>query len=155
MPFEIERKFLIKDVDFLKSLKNGCPIVQGYISLDKDRVVRVRTKGEKAFVTFKSKLTAVSRREYEYEIPFKDAVEMLDHMCLKPLIQKTRYSVLENGFTFEIDVFEDVFKGIIIAEVELDNEETSIPLPYWIGAEVTHDPQYYNAEMVKQNLLFY
>ena len=149
MPLEIERKYLVKDASFLSTLKESCPIIQGYISLDKDRVVRVRTKGEKAFITVKSKLTGIKRLEYEYEIPHKEALEILDNICLKPLIHKTRYKVLDNGLTWEIDIFEGVFKGIIIAEVELEHEDSPVTLPFWVGKDVTDDKQYYNAEMVK------
>jgi len=151
MPVEIERKFLVEDTSFLSSLKNGFPIIQGYISLDENRVVRVRA-GEKAFIAIKAKLTGITRWEFQYEIPFKEALEILDNICLKPLIYKTRYKVLENGFTWEIDIFEEVFKGVIIAEVELEHEDSPITLPSWVGKEVTDDKQYYNAEMVKRFL---
>lgn len=150
MPLEIERKYLIKDTSFLNTLIDGCPIIQGYISLDENKIVRVRTKGNKAFVTIKSKLSQVTRREFEYEIPYNDALEILDNICLKPLIHKTRYKVFENGLTWEIDIFEETFKGTVIAEVELDAENTHITLPSWVGKEVTDDMQYYNAEMVKR-----
>ncbi len=152
MPVEIERKFLVKDTAFLSTLKDGCPIIQGYISLDKDRVVRVRTYREKAFITVKSKLTGFTRLEYEYEIPCKEALEILDNICLKPLIYKTRYNISEYGLTWEIDIFEGVFNGIIIAEVELEHENSTVTLPVWVGEDVTDNKQYYNAEMVKRFL---
>ena len=153
MPTEIERKYLIKDPSFLHTLKDGCPIIQGYISLDENRIVRVRTKGEKAFVTIKSKVTQVTRNEFEYEIPYAEALDILNKICLKPLIYKTRYKVFENGLTWEIDIFKEKFKGIVIAEVELEAESVHITLPQWVGKEVTDDKQYYNAEMVRRNAL--
>jgi len=153
MPLEIERKYLIKDCSFLNTLKDGVKIIQGYISLDENRIVRVRTKGEKAFVTIKSKMTQVTRHEFEYEIPYAEALDILNNICLKPLIYKTRYKVFENNLTWEIDIFEELFKGIVIAEVELEAENTHINLPAWIGQEVTNDKRYYNAEMVKKKCL--
>ena len=152
MPLEIERKYLVKDTNFLKFLKDGYPIIQGYISLDENRVVRVRVKGEKAHIAIKAKLTGITRWEFQYEISYKEALEILDNICIKPLIHKTRYNVLENGLIWEIDIFEGVFKGIVIAEVELEQENSSIILPSWVGEEVTDDKQYYNAEMVKRYL---
>ncbi|OQA01865.1 MAG: CYTH domain protein [Bacteroidetes bacterium ADurb.Bin408] len=152
MPTETERKFLIKDTSFTRSLKNGIPIVQGYITLDEDRTVRVRTKGKKAYITIKAKRTQMTRTEFEFEIPYSQAVEMLDNICLKPLIHKTRYVYHCNGLNWEIDIFKKEFAGIVIAEVELPDENTPINAPDWLGKEVTYDPAYYNAEMVKRHL---
>ena len=149
MPVEIERKYLVKDTTFLSTLKNGTPIIQGYISLDEHRVVRVRTKGEKAYIAIKAKVSGFTRWEFQYEIPHKEALEMLTHICLKPLIHKTRFAFSENDLIWEVDIFEEVFKGIVIAEVELEQENSPVTLPPWIGKEVTYDTQYYNAEMVK------
>jgi len=152
MPTETERKFLIKDSTFLSTLKNGVPIVQGYISLDEDRTVRVRTKGKKAYITIKAKRTQMTRDEFEYEIPYEHALEMLDNICLKPLIHKTRYVYNHQGLDWEIDIFRKFFAGIVIAEVELPDENTPITYPDWLGEEVTNDMAYYNAEMVKRSL---
>jgi len=150
MPVEIERKYLIKDTSFLSTLKNGCSIIQGYVSLEEDRVVRVRAKGENAFIAIKAKLAGITRWEFQYEIPYKEALEILNNICLKPLIHKTRYCISENGLTWEIDIFDEVFKGVVIAEVELENENSPVTLPSWVGKEVTDDRLYYNAEMVKR-----
>lgn len=152
MPTETERKFLVKDSSFLSTLKNGTPIVQGYISLDEDRTVRVRTKGKKAFITIKARRTQMTRAEFEYEIPYEHALEMLDNICLKPLIHKTRYVYTHQGLDWEIDIFRKFFAGIVIAEVELPDENTLVAYPDWLGEEVTNDMAYYNAEMVKRSL---
>ncbi len=152
MPTETERKFLIKDSTFLSTLKNGVPIVQGYISLDEDRTVRVRTKGKKAYITIKAKRTQMTRDEFEYEIPYEHALDMLDNICLKPLIYKTRYVYSHQDLDWEIDIFRKFFAGIVIAEIELPDENTAISFPDWLGEEVTNDMAYYNAEMVKRCL---
>jgi CYTH domain-containing protein len=89
-----------------------------------------------------------TRSEYEYEIPLADANEMLDRLCVRPLIEKTRYRVSHEDLVWEIDEFEGDNRGLIIAEVELKDETQSVPLPGWIGQEVTGDPRYFNANLV-------
>lgn len=150
MPYEIERKFLINDPQFVENLNNGKKILQGYLSLDADRIVRVRTKGDKAFLTIKSRQSGISRLEYEYEIPTTHAQEILENMCIRPLIEKTRYTYAYEGHEWEIDVFDGVFAGIIVAEIELNSEEETFEKPSWVGKEVTHEKSYNNGEMVKQ-----
>jgi CYTH domain-containing protein len=108
----------------------------------------VRTTGEKGFITIKGMSVGATRSQYEYEIPLADAIEMLDRLCERPLIEKTRYRVLNEGLVWEIDEFEGDNRGLIIAEVELKNETQSIKLPGWIGQEVTGDPRYFNANLV-------
>src|SRR5258705_12220990 len=110
--------------------------------------VRVRTTGDKGFITIKGMSVGATRSEYEYEIPLADAIEMLDRLCERPLIEKTRYRVSNEGLVWEIDEFEGDNRGLIIAEVELKNETQSIELPGWIGQEVTGDPRYFNANLV-------
>lgn len=145
---EIERKFLIKG-DEWKKLGKGTVYRQGYLSTVKERVVRVRTIDDKGYLTIKGINRGATRLEYEYEIPLQDANEMLDELCERPLIEKTRYVVPYAGLKWEIDEFAGENQGLVFAEVELTNENQKIELPDWIGEEVTGDPRYFNSNLIK------
>ncbi len=145
MKFEIERKFLVK-ANWPKP-KIGLECVQGYICGDAERIVRIRTMGSKGWLTIKSIKTHITRIEYEYEIPFDEAQELLNSLCVKPLIQKTRFTIVSSGQDWEIDVFHGENNGLIVAEVELESEDESIQIPDWIGEEVTEDSRYFNASL--------
>jgi adenylate cyclase len=149
MAKEIERKFLVKD-DSYKKLGQGEYLHQGFLSTDKERVVRVRIKGESAWLTIKGINIGATRAEYEYEIPMEDAEYMLEHLCLKPTIEKHRYLVPYAGFTWEVDEFHGENEGLVVAEIELPSEATPFDLPAWVGEEVTDDPRYYNANLVER-----
>jgi len=110
--------------------------------------VRIRTAGEKGFITVKSSNTGSIRAEYEYEIPIVDANEMLDRLCQRPLIEKIRYRIPFAGLVWEVDEFGGENHGLIVAEVELESEQQGISVPEWIGLEVTGDPRYFNANLV-------
>lgn len=148
MAIEIERKFLVRDNSW-RELGEGIYCRQGYLSTDIERTVRIRTIGEKGFLTIKGKTKKATRHEFEYEIPIKDAEVMLDVLCKRPLIEKTRYIIHANGRVWEIDEFWGDNEGLIIAEVELQNINETIELPEWIGEDVTENPAYYNANLVK------
>lgn len=141
--FEIERKFLVKTEKW-KPLDKGTKIIQGYLSVDSERVVRVRVAGEKAFLTIKGKPEGIVRTELEYEIP-KNEAEVLLKLCLEFPIEKTRYKERIGNIVWEIDVFEGENKGLVLAEVELANENQEIDLPDWVREEVSIDSRYYNA----------
>jgi CYTH domain-containing protein len=111
--------------------------------------VRTRTVGDKGFITVKGVNTGISRAEYEYEIPFKDATEMLDALCEKPIIEKTRYRIPFGGNTWEVDEFAGVNAGLTTAEVELKDAKQKVDLPDWIDREVSDDPRYFNANLIK------
>jgi adenylate cyclase len=148
MANEIERKFLVRDNTW-RSQDGGKRYRQGYLSIVKERTVRVRTTGDKGgFITIKGMSVGATRSEYEYEIPLADANEMLERLCERPLIEKTRYRVSHEGLLWEIDEFEGDNRGLIIAEVEFKDETQSVTLPGWIGQEVTGDPRYFNANLV-------
>jgi adenylate cyclase len=147
MAKEIERKFLVRGNTW-RGQDGGKRYRQGYLSTVKERTVRVRTTGDKGFITIKGESVGATRSEYEYEIPLADANEMLDRLCERPLIEKTRYRVSHEGLAWEIDEFEGDNRGLIMAEVEIKNETQSIKLPGWIGQEVTGDPRYFNANLV-------
>lgn len=140
---EIERKFLI-DKKRWKPKDKGAKIVQGYLSVDPQRVVRVRISDDKAFLTVKGKPSGIVRTELEYEIP-KNEAEVLLRMCLNSLVEKTRYKEQIGNLTWEIDLFEGKNKGLILAEVELESENQNIDYPEWITQEVSEDKRYFNS----------
>ena len=144
---EIERKYLIKDDTWRKDA-SGTTYRQGYLSTVKERTVRVRTIDDKGFLTIKGITIGATRREYEYEIPMADANEMLDELCEKPIIEKTRFKISHAGLTWEIDEFAGVNQGLIVAEVELESEDQNIDFPPWVGEEVSGDPRYSNSNLI-------
>ncbi len=144
---EIERKFLPCN-DAWRAGASGTRYRQAYLSTDPQRTVRVRTAGDKAFLTIKGMSVGAARAEYEYAIPLDDANELLSEHCLQPVIEKTRYRIAHAGLTWEVDEFEGVNAGLILAEVELESEDQSVDLPDWIGEEVTGDKRYYNANLI-------
>lgn len=148
MSLEIERKFLVKSNKWKESAK-GVLIMQGYLSASEERIVRIRIAGSKAFFTIKGLVIGISRLEYEYEIPHTDALEILNRLCIKPIIEKHRYKVVHQSLVWEIDEFHRENEGLIIAEIELDSEDQKIDIPDWIGEEVTGDKRYYNSNLLK------
>ncbi|HEY8385514.1 MAG TPA: CYTH domain-containing protein [Porticoccaceae bacterium] len=148
MALEIERKFLVKN-DGWRGCSEGVLFRQGYLSSEKTRVVRVRIAGSNAFLTIKGKTCGISRLEFEYPIPVEDASKMLDELCEKPLIEKTRYILDDGGQRWEIDEFHGVNQGLIVAEIELDDESDGFEKPSWLGREVSHDPRYFNANLAR------
>ncbi len=148
MAKEIERKYLIKG-DAWRILAKGTAYRQGYLSTEKERTVRVRTIDDKGFLTIKGITVGATRAEYEYEIPAADANEMLTNLCEKPLVEKNRHKIKIGALTWEIDEFLGVNLGLIVAEVELTDENQRIDLPDWIGQEVTGDPKYFNSNLTK------
>lgn len=143
---EIERKFLTKS-DTYKSASCSAYIHQGYICAEKERVVRVRIHDNRAYLTIKNAAIGYSRDEYEYEIPLSDAQEMLHKVCCQPTIEKRRYYYAYEGFTWEVDEFLGENQGLVIAEIELNDEATQFPLPDFVAQEVTGDERYYNANL--------
>jgi adenylate cyclase len=149
MAIETERKFLVSGNFKMKATKQK-NIIQKYLVIDPDKTVRVRISDDKAFLTIKSRLTtgSISRSEWEVAIPVEDARGMMK-ICLPGKIEKTRYLVPSGKHTFEVDVFHDKNEGLIIAEVELGSESEEFEKPEWLGREVTGDPAYYNANLLK------
>lgn len=148
MGVEIERKFLVDKKRWQKiKPTEGLFIAQGYLHNSKDKTVRVRTKGEKGFLTIKGATDGISRTEFEYVIPKKDAEELLCKFCPKR-IEKTRYLVEHNGKTWEVDEFDFPNSGLILAEVELNSVEEQIALPEWVTEDVSDNPAYFNSNML-------
>jgi adenylate cyclase len=148
MGTEIERKFLPKGDRWKHAIDApGMRIRQGYLAKARERTVRVRVKGDQAWITIKGIRTGVSRAEFEYPIPLDDANWMLDYLSEKPLIEKTRYVVNGHGCVFEIDEFHGENAGLVLVEVELTSEDQPVDLPDWVGQEVTQDNRYYNSNL--------
>ena len=145
---EIERKFLVKG-DAWRALAEGTQYRQGYLNSAKERTVRIRTVGTKAFLTIKGITVGATRSEYEYEIPFDECNAMLDNLAEKPLIEKKRYKIANGGLTWEVDEFFGDNQGLIVAEVELTSESQAFDKPDWIGEQVTGDPRYFNSNLIK------
>lgn len=145
MGYEIERKFLVKG-DYKSESFTSFPIRQGYLSLTGTGIVRVRVKGEQAYITVKSAHVegVITRNEWEYEIPVEDAKEMLQ-LCGQGVVDKTRYLVKVGSHLFEVDEFHGENEGLLIAEVELDREDEPFEKPGWLGEEVTGNVRYYNS----------
>lgn len=146
MPLEIERKYLVKP-ELLQLPNEGKKLIQGYVWSDPDKSLRIRIAGNKALLTIKTGTNPLRRSEFEYEIPMKDANELL--VLCESKIEKIRYLIKYENLLWEIDVFEGENKGLIVAEVELSSEEQEINLPNWINTEVTKDPKYLNVELIK------
>jgi CYTH domain-containing protein len=147
MGVEIERKFLVEG-DEWRAGSTGTEYRQGYLSTVKERTVRIRTMGGRAVLTVKGITVGATRAEFEYDIPFGDAEQMLDELCERPLIEKTRHLIEYRGLTWEVDEFDGANAGLLIAEVELDEDGQTVELPSWVGDEVTEDPRYYNANLI-------
>lgn len=147
MGIEIERKFLI-DRRIWRPTGTGTLIRQGYLSAARERVVRVRLAGLRAFLTIKGLTDEhITRLEFEYPIPVEDAAMLLDRVCERPLLEKTRHEEKIGSHVWEIDVFHGDNDGLIVAEIELDDPHESFGRPDWLGAEVSDDPRYLNVNL--------
>lgn len=149
MSVEIERKFLVTKDEYRK-LGKAVFCRQGYLLNKPDCTVRVRVIHDKGFLTVKGAAQGFSRPEFEFEISLSDAEKILNELCSKTLIEKKRYHIELNGFMWHVDEFEGKNKGLVIAEVELQSESQQVVLPDWIGAEVTKDIKYLNANLAKR-----
>ena len=149
MAQEIEKKFLVAG-EFKESAKKATRITQGYLSSVPERTVRVRVKGEKGYITVKGigNDSGASRFEWEKEIPVEDVRDLLK-ICEPGVIDKTRYLVDCDGHTFDVDEFYGDNEGLVVAEVELSDENEAFTRPSWLGEEVTGDKKYYNSMLMK------
>ena len=145
---EIERKFLVTSTEFLSESKKSNRIVQGYLNSNPERTVRVRIKGTQGFITIKGKgnESGTTRFEWEKEIEVTEAEQLL-LLCEDGVIDKVRHEIPFGKHLYEVDVFEGDNKGLIIAEIELEDENESFEKPNWLGEEVTGDDRYYNASL--------
>jgi len=144
---EIERKFLV-DTARWRPAGAGVALRQGYLSSHPERVVRVRLEGDAAKLTIKGLTTGVTRVELEYDVPRADAEQLLA-LCERPLIEKVRHTEMHGGKRWEIDVFGGDNEGLVLAELELRSEDEAFEPPPWVTEEVSHDPRYYNANLIR------
>ena len=147
MAREIERKFLVKRDAWTHDPSRGTLYRQGYLSADAARVVRVRIAGTAAYLTIKGQTAGIERREFEYPIPVADAATLLDELCLRPIIDKTRYRVPFRGHVWEVDEFHGENEDLIVAEIELQDPHATFDKPPWAGDEVSNDPRYFNSNL--------
>jgi adenylate cyclase len=145
---EIERKFLTTGNGWRRGAKRS-RLSQGYLLAGKEKSVRVRLEDGRGTITIKGRARGLARDEYEYAIPARDARELLGRLCERPLIEKTRHRARLGGLLWEIDEFFGDNAGLIVAEVELKSARQKIPLPPWVGKEVTRDPRYLNSNRFK------
>jgi len=153
MAIEIERKFLLKNQQWRTVAGVGRLIRQGYLSDQPERTVRVRVAGEQAWLTIKGKTEGIARLEMEYPIPVAEAMQLLDQLCLKPLIEKYRYRIAQGDLVWEIDEFLGENAGLIVAEIELSAADQVFDQPDWLGDEVSDDLRYFNSALIRQPFL--
>jgi adenylate cyclase len=149
MALEIERKFLVVNDKWQDNVLSEAVLKQGYIANQPNATVRVRIAGDSACLNLKSATKGISRSEFEYPIPLEDAEQILAQLAEQPFIDKTRYKVRWGGHVWDLDLFAGENSGLIMAEVELSSEDEPFELPPWAGEEVSGDPRYYNASLVK------
>jgi adenylate cyclase len=149
MATETERKFLVKG-EFRHLSERELKITQAYLSIDPSKTIRIRISDDRAYITIKGRPAglSISRSEWEYPIPLADAEEMMK-ICLDGKIVKSRYLIPAGKHIFEVDVFHDKNEGLVIAEIELSSDDEKFDIPEWLGDEVTGNPAYYNANLIK------
>ena len=149
MATEIERKFLVNGDSWRDAVLSQERIMQGYLANNQNATVRVRVKGEQAFLTIKGAARGISRSEYEYPIPVSDAEAMLAELAVSPPIDKVRYRVRHGDQVWDLDVFAGDNAGLVMAELELEHEDQPFDLPDWAGTEVSGDPRNYNVNLAR------
>ncbi|WP_373741927.1 CYTH domain-containing protein [Neisseria sp.] len=148
MTIEIERRFLLADDSWRNHASAPVTMQQGYLSVEKERTIRVRIIGNRAWLTLKGYISDVSRSEFEYKIPPEHAQTMMDTMCPFKL-EKQRHTIAFEGFVFEIDEYFGENAPLIVAELELPSEDTPFAKPAWLGREITSDSRFTNAYLSK------
>ena len=150
MGTEIERKFLVASTEWRALAHASHHMVQGYLANTERGSIRVRLTDDTACLNIKGMTLGVTRTEFDYPIPLDEAQVILDTLCLKPLLEKTRHLVRHGDHVWEIDEFTGDNAGLIVAEVELRSVDEAFTPPPWLGEEVSHDPRYYNVCLVER-----
>jgi len=153
MPLEIERKFLLANDDWKSSVIRRIRIRDGLIASNNGNKARVRIADSTATITLKSRRRGPIRAEFEYAIPYSDAVEILRTMCDGHVLDKVRHVIIYAGAVWHVDVYEGILNGVVLAEVELQHADQKLDLPGWIGKEVTGDPRYRKINMQTQPIV--
>jgi adenylate cyclase len=149
MGVEIERKFLVKNDSWRARVEWEWHIMQGYLANNANATVRVRVRGDIAYLTIKGPGRGISRSEYEYPIPVTDAEAMLKELAVSPPVDKVRYRVRAGKHLWDLDVFAGENAGLVMAEVELAAEDEVFERPDWLGDEVSGDPRYFNVNLAR------
>ncbi len=149
MGIEIERKFLVKDDSWRTAVEDESHILQGYLATAERLTLRVRIRGDCAYMTVKGPMQGISRSEYEYPIPMEDARTMLAELSVLPAIDKVRYRVRWGLHLWDLDRFAGDNAGLVLAEIELGRPDEPFELPPWAGLDVTGDPRYSNANLAR------
>ena len=149
MPLEIERKFLVNS-DRYKIGAKPIHIMQTYLTIQNHLAIRVRIEGRNASLAIKSKVSERVNREYEYSIPLDEAQSMMK-LSEHSVITKTRYLVDFKRHTWEVDEFHGDNEGLVVAEIELDDENEIFEKPDWLDNEVTSDYRYLNSNLSKSS----
>ena len=150
MPVEIERKFLVDGDAWRSGVRRRELFRQGYLAGSDACSVRVRVAGERAWLGLKGRVQGATRLEYEYEIPLLEGNEILDTLCAEGRLEKWRHWVPHSGHEWEVDEFLGANAGLVVAELELDDEAETFARPSWLGAEVTHDVRYFNSRLASR-----
>src|SRR5262245_19386133 len=152
MAVEIERKFLVANHGWKSSVVRSVRIRDGLIANNKGQKARVRIANDVATIALKSRRRGLARTEFEYAIPYSDAVEMLRTMCDGNVLDKVRHFVSHAGNTWQVYVYEGLLDGLVLAEIELTDADQELTLPDWIGTEVTSNPRYRKVNMVADRI---
>ncbi len=149
MATEIEHKFLLTGDGWKAHIVRSEQYKQGYLANNDRCSVRVRIAGDQAWLNIKSATLGTCRSEFDYPVPADDAEQILETLCARPFIEKTRYFVAHAGHLWEIDVFAGDNEGLMVAEIELSSEGEDFVRPEWVGEDVSHDRRYYNSALVE------
>ena len=149
MALEIERKFLLRTDDWRAAVESRELLRQGYLSSGSQCSIRARIAGEQAWINLKARRSGMTRLEFEYSIPVADANEILDELAQGPILEKYRHRIPAGEYVWEVDEFLGENAGLIVAEIELPNENAQFDRPSWVGEEVTEDERYYNFNLAK------
>jgi adenylate cyclase len=149
MGIEIERKFLLANDNWRDKTEKSTQFCQGYLQGSEKSSVRIRIEGDKSNLNIKGATLGVKRQEFEYPIPMEDAKDLLSTLCDEPLVEKTRHYITAGKHVWEIDEFAGDNEGLIVAEIELDDENDTFEAQDWLGQEVSHEKRYYNSMLIK------
>jgi len=152
LPIEIERKFLLRNDDWRAAATHSVAIADGLLAASRAGKVRIRIAGTNATITVKGARQGLVRDEFEYPIPVADADDLMARHCAGPILHKTRSFVPYLGHVWQVDQYTGLLDGIILAEIELEHADQVVPLPPWLGREVTGDGRYRKANMVVERL---
>jgi CYTH domain-containing protein len=138
---EIEARFLVCR-DKWRGTGTPVKIYQGYLSTDKDRVIRIRIKGDDSVLTIKGSTDGMTKTEYEFMLDdVNKAKEVIQSFCSHP-IEKIRHTIKHGDFVWEVDEYGGENEGLVIAEVEFAQEKDFDTMmkqgkPEWVGKNIT------------------